>query len=320
MNFAGFQTFREQLLRERPDVSDCAETNLYRALARLAPPPTPEPAQQVHRCHLASEWCERFGFAPELARRALISCGVRDSLARLFAHYAQEQGTLWLPSDNYPVYGELARAAGLAPREFPTLAAPEWPHAAPADGMELLLITNPLKPLGRAVDAADVAAMEAWLAASPRRRVLLDSVYTFGTSFDTATLRLCATGQVLLLHSLTKGWLQPRLFGIALVPEGDAAALTPVFRESPPPQWNLARARECLGTYTTTPAAIAEALREASTRMPLAASSAAAGYFQPVLQNWQELLAARNILGIPASVFGSRRDDITILSSLSFAR
>ena len=40
-NFAAFQTFRENLLRERRDVRDFAETNLYRALARLVPPPMP---------------------------------------------------------------------------------------------------------------------------------------------------------------------------------------------------------------------------------------------------------------------------------------
>src|SRR5262245_51420051 len=146
MNFAEFQTFRAKLLSERQDVRDCGETNLYRSLARLAPPPTPAPASQVHRCHLPSEWCARFGFPAEASRRALISCGVRDSLARLFRHYHAVNARAWLPSDNYPVYGELARGAGLTPLDFPTLRAPEWPGGPPVDGSEILLVTNPLKP------------------------------------------------------------------------------------------------------------------------------------------------------------------------------
>ena len=327
MNFADFQQLREKLLRERGGVLDCAETNLYRALARLAPPPAPAPASTAHRCHLAGEWCERFGFPPETARRALVSCGVRYSLALLFRHCAGKNARLWLPSDNYPVYGELARAAGLAPRDFSTLPAPVWPDAAPADGLELLVVTNPLKPLGRWLAAGDVAALEAWLAASPHRRLLLDTVYTFSTRFDAATRRLVATGQTFLLHSLTKGWLHPRLFGIALVPERDAAALTPIFRAAPPPQENLARAREHLTRHTAMPAAVATALDEARQRMraawpagltvPLFAD--APGYFTVVAAHWSDLLETHNILGIPAAAFGSECEDITILSSLTFA-
>lgn len=387
MNFADFQIFREQLLRERPCVTDCAETNLCRALAHLAPPPTPAPSAKVHRCHLASEWCERFGFAPETSRRALISCGVRDSLARIFDCLAAEKAALWLPSDNYPVYGELTRAAELVPREFPTLPAPQWPSDAPVDGGEFLLVTNPLKPLGRALDAADVASLEAWLAASPQRRLMLDAVYTFGSEFDAATLRLLAGRRTILLHSLTKGWLHPRLFGIALVPPEDAGRFDEAVRAAPPAQENLARARECLGIRAETPQAVAAAMREGMTRMlaecclapsglwpgcgepgtaslrdlprallpsPLGAgcagdavgthsvsevaspvladaragsvegrtvpAEACASYFLSVAADWRELLAERDILALPASVFGSSCDDISILSSLTFCR
>ncbi len=328
MNFAGFQQVREKFLREHGDVRDCAETNLYRALARLAPPPASAPVAPVHRCHVASQWCERFDFSPETSRRSLISCGVRDSLALLFRHYAAENARLWLPADNYPVYGELARAAGLAPHEFPTLPVPVWPEAAPADGTELLVVTNPLKPLGRWLDARDSAALEAWLATSPRRRLLLDTVYAFSKHFDATTLRLVATGQCLLLHSLTKGWLHPRLFGIALVPECDAAALTPVFRASPPPQENLARARELLSRHAAMPAAVATILDEARQQMRAAMPrkiivpppADASGYFTPVAAHWSELLRTHNILGIPATAFGSACEDITILSSLAYAR
>ena len=107
MNFAEFQIHREAVLRERPNVRDCAATNLYAALARHIPPRKADPPVKVHRCHLASEWTALFGFAPEVSKRALISCGARDSLRLLFQHYAAEGAVVLLPADNYPVYGEL---------------------------------------------------------------------------------------------------------------------------------------------------------------------------------------------------------------------
>jgi aspartate/methionine/tyrosine aminotransferase len=328
MNFAAFQQFRENLLRERTDVIDCAETNLYRTLSRLIPsaPSVSSVPSTVHRCHLASEWVERFGFPPDTSRRALISRGVRDSLSRLFQHGAGAQVTLWIPKDNYPVYGELARAAGLSPREFPTLPETEWPDGPPAPGPEWLLVTNPLKPAGRFLAEEDVKSLGRWLSASPSRLLLLDAVYTFDTRFHSSTLALLESGQTILLHSLTKGWLHPRLFGIALIPEAAAAALTPAFRADPPPQENLARARNLMGTHAAMPALVARSLASAMSRLraslpfpvPLPHPDRAAGYFLTIPRSWHELLETQNILSLPVTFFGSSRDDLAILSSLTF--
>jgi len=326
MTFAEFQHIRQRVLRERHGVRDCAETNLYASLAHLIPPEKPAPELTVHRCHLAAEWVQRFGLPADTASRALISCGVRDSLALLFRAYAGNETRLWLPADTYPVYGELARAAGLAPLEFRTLPEPVWPDAPPATRLEILLVTNPLKPLGRWLTGEDVNTLDEWLAASSRRRLLLDVVYTMSTQFHPTTLQLLATGQTILLHSLTKGWLHPRLFGVALVPEADAATLTPLFRAHPPPQQNLARARELLGRHATLPESVASEIATSRTRLftalpagfPAMTATDPATYFMPVMGCWSALLDTFNVLGLPASVFGSPREDITILSSLSF--
>ncbi len=326
MNFAAFQKFRDDLLKEQQGILDCAETNLYRTLARLNPPPAAPSPGTVHRCHLASEWVARFGFPPETSRRALISCGVRDSLARLFRHFAGESAALWIPSDNYPVYGELARAAGLTFREFVTLPSPVWPDAPPVSGPELLLLTNPLKPCGRYLTQEEIGALKRWLAASASRRLLVDAVYTFDTVFHSSTLALLETGQTLLLHSLTKGCLHPRLFGVTLVPEADAAPLTPAFRPDPPPQENLARARALMGEHAAMPVAVARELEAGMLRLrekvlvplPAAHSGNAPGYFLTIDRNWRDLLESHRILGLPATVFGSSREDLTILSSLTF--
>lgn len=323
MNFADFQSARETILRENPTVRDCAATNVYAALADHIPPTTVDTAVKVHRCHLASEWTAFFGLSADASRRALISNGVRDSLRLLFAHYAADETVLRLPSDNYPVYGELARAAGLKIREFPTMPEPQWPNDPSTGATEILLVTNPLKPLGRWLTDADVEALSAWLRVDPRRRLLLDTVYTFEARFHPSTLHLLLTGQVIVLHSLTKGWLHPRLFGVAFVPESDAPPLTPVFRDAPPPQANLARARELMAQSPAMPEKIAQELNAARegllSNIPFPPLSAldAPGYFLPVAGEWQDILRDHKILGVPATAFGASRNDITVLTTLS---
>jgi histidinol-phosphate/aromatic aminotransferase/cobyric acid decarboxylase-like protein len=325
MTFTAFQDIRSGLLRVHSDLLDCAETNLYRSLAHLALPPTPAPDRKVHRCHLAAEWLSCFGIDVP-PNRALVSCGVRDSLARLFAHYAGLGAMLWLPEDNYPAYAELACNAGLRFNTFETLPEPMWPVSTDAAGFEVLLVTNPIKPRSRWLDAVDVGALKGWLLGSPNRRLLLDAVYVFDTHFDPLTLELVSTDQVILLHSLTKGWLHPRLFGIALVPEQDVEQIGPWFRANPPSQDALARARQMLGPHANLPAAISDSLAAARVAfhasLPLGLggflSADAPGYLLPVELPWQRLFDEYRIIGIPASVFGSSHENMSILSTLTF--
>lgn len=328
MKFPEFQALRSRLLAEHPSLRDFAETNPYRALARLAPEPPPPADGTVHRCHLASQWTELHGLPEETSRRAFVSCGVRDGLDTLFRHLSGKPCRLWLPSDNYPVYHELATAHGHRPRTFPTLPVERWPEdPPPADAEhEWLLITHPLKPRGRALSAKNIADLADWLAADRRRRILLDTVYQLGTRFDDLTLRLLETEQTIVLHSLTKGWLHPRCFGVVLMPERDAPDWMPVFRDKAPPQSHLAIARHLMSRHADLPEKVAKALGLAQERlfeairglpcapMPVDPPS----YFVPVMGRWDALLD-QGVLGLPASVFGSPCDDLTLLSSLTFA-
>jgi histidinol-phosphate/aromatic aminotransferase/cobyric acid decarboxylase-like protein len=325
MNFTTFQEQRQALLAARPELLDCAETNLYRALSHLIPATPPPVTGTVHRCHLASQWVATYDLPAEWSKRAFISNGVRDSLTRLFSHYAQQGTQLWIPEDNYPVYHELATAAGLSPKTFPTLPDIQWPTEAPSLQDEVLLITHPLKPRNRPLESDDADSILAWLQVNPRRRLLLDAVYTLEARFDKTTRRLLETEQTILLHSLTKGWLYPRLFGIALVPEADAEDLKPAFRDSPPSQSHLNTARNLMTAHPDTPRRVAQALEAAQRHLfsslpalpqePLPTHGV--GYFFPIQMPWQELLN-HHVLGLPATTFGSKREDFTILSSLSF--
>ena len=333
MNFEEFQVRRKQLLVQRPGLQDCAESNVYRALSCLVPDLAAAfamPTETVHRCHLAEQWTNHFAVPAADPARALVSCGVRHSLEMIFRLGASQGDRFWLPADNYPVYLALAAEAGAQVNLYPTLPEPIWPTAEghEVDGAdrrhEFLLITNPMKPRSRWLNEADLTAIEDWLSGGDRRRVLIDAVYDLGEKLHAGTLRLLAEGKTILLHSLTKGWLHPRLFGVALVPECDRERWLPVFRSAAPPQQNLAMARELLAEHFDLPQRVAVTLGATGDalfhNLPVSRdqrlATDAPGYLFPVKVAHGELLE-KGVLGMPASVFGSDRNDLTVLSSLS---
>lgn len=322
MNFAEFQTYRAARLAAAPGLVDLAETNLWRSLTDAIPLLSETPEARVHRCHLARDWLTAFGLSESLAARAFVSRGVRDSLARVFAVLARQGARLAIPEDVYPVYGQLADAAGLSYTTFATVPEPTFP-----DDVEWLLLPNPLKPLGRWLSPNEVASLCSWLAADSRRRLLLDAVYAFDTRWHRSTRALWDTKQTIVLHSLSKGWLRPKVFGVALTPEADADLLAPSFREDPPSQAQLHIARQLLNEHATLPEKVASILAERRGRMLASLpesiraeletrASGTAGYLVAVQASHEQLRERHGVLSIPLTVFGSQREDICVLSSL----
>ncbi|KMW45674.1 aminotransferase class I/II-fold pyridoxal phosphate-dependent enzyme [Ralstonia insidiosa] len=330
MNFAAFKLWREACIRTVPDVVDCAETNLYSALAPLQPRLDPSDTHpRVHRCDLARAWLQRYGFDTGRSRQALVCRGVRHALQLIFKRLSAEGARLWLPSDVYPVYQALAQSAGIAPQTFPTLPAPSFPMAGGTDGPEFLLIANPLKPLGRFLNDEECAALVAWVNAAPGRRLLIDCVYDLGAPFHSTTMQLLQTERAILLHSTTKGWLTPQTFGVALVGE-DCAGFESDFREDPPAAMQLQLAHHFLSVEADCPARVVDALqaraRRLAERLPEAIRDAgrvgstdcAPGcYLFPVPLSAEQLLHTHGLVAIPASAFGAEGWSGSILTSLS---
>ena len=330
MNFSEFQSWREQALKTDPELLDCGETNVYRALAAWQPRPDGLAGDRtIHRCDLARLWLDRYGYPRTLSRSALVCAGVRHALHLIFRQLATEDDVvLWLPRDVYPTYGELARVEGLAPRTYATLPSPALPTAHPNAGREYLLIANPWKPLGRHVSDDEYSHLLNWLEASPSRYVLVDSVYDFATPFHDITQRLYATGRVVLLHSVTKGWLWPKTFGIALMGEC-GPRFERVFRENPPATASLRLADSFLSKDAGVPMQIAGELDRRSDRwletLPAAVRAVLLGsgwetpgrYFFPADMPTTLLMERHRILSIPASVFGATDWNGSLLTSLS---
>lgn len=329
MNFSAFQLWREQCLRTNPGALDCAETNLYRTLASLQPKPnTSNSNHTIHRCDVARQWLARYGFPESQSRLALVCQGIRHALNLIFKELARTNASLWIPADVYPVYLELALAAGIKPGTFPTLPRPQFPQLENPGHPEYLLLANPLKPLGRFLSDQECDLLADWLEGSPHRYLLIDSVYDFSAPFHDTTRKLLLTGKAVLLHSVTKGWLWPRTFGIALLPK-PYPQLESDFRNDPPPQKQLSLAEKFFSDEANLPKKVVTALdsckNDLMRKLPAAVSKSLLNncsvqtpgcYFFPTDIQADELLQRHEVIGIPASVFGAEWDG-SILSSLS---
>ncbi|MDT0566261.1 aspartate aminotransferase [Streptomyces sp. DSM 3412] len=330
MRFEEFQEFRQRQLSAAPTLLDAAETNVYRALAPTRPEP-PTEIGTVHRCDLARAWLRRFELPEEWSGRAMVSRGVRHGLGVVFEWLRAVQARVWLPGDVYPVYFELARAAGLAPASYPTLPAPVLPRS-PIDHHrpEYLLLANPSKPLGRYLSDDECAAVIAWLRASPCRRVLIDSVYDLGAPFAPGTRRLLDTGRAVLLHSVTKGWLWPRTFGVVLLGPTQTE-LAEAFRADPPTPAQLGFAdrlltehsdvpRHVVGELTARAERLFERLPDDVLKAISTASRACPGnYFFPAEVPAETLQREYGVLAMPVSVFGVSTWPGSVLTSLADA-
>lgn len=286
---------------------DCM--NPPKALSALAPAlPAELPVRDAQELERAWRECfhlPRTGPGPEA--RMLLGRGVRDLLRALFHAFAREGRVLHAPSDVYPVYHSLAASAGLAVHAFPTVPAPRLPEQAPGAAPEVLLLPDPLVPLGRWLSEEEGRKLEAWLAADSRRLVVIDAVYTFASRFSAVAERLLQTGQALLVHSLAKGHLTPELAGFALVPGAVARAVEaaePLQLESTA----LRQASFLLERHPELPQRVQARfeeqwghVRERLGTLPFDVPRT--GYFTTSSKSFEELLE-QGWLAVPGSVFG----------------
>ena len=317
MNFQEFSAFKEEIAAER-DLARFDCMNPFKAMQFLKTEFTPHAARSSD--DVLDIWADTMGMQNERGI-ALASGGVRQSLTALFNIYSAQNTEVWLPEDVYPFYWDTALSAGLTPRSFPTLPSPDFLALNQAADQSVMLITNPISPLGRHLNAQETAEIKTWLSGAKDRRVILDTVYTYTRGFDAHSLDLYSTGQCIIAHSLSKAWLERGVFGVLLAPEQDRAACKA--RLNAPDAAACASAHSALAQQVT----LADKQQAAFTREWARLTPAIkridpnftapnTGYFTAINADYRDALDQHNSLIIPASVFGSRRKDVSIVSCL----
>ncbi len=329
MDYACFNANLLALKAAYPLAEDCTRTRFQagaplllreQTLAQLALP------ARGHRCHIAQAWAKRLAPLGVETQQLLVSQGVRQSLDWLMGEWARHGLRLALPADVYPVYAQLAATNYLLCTEYPlhpSLQASGWA------GADVLLLTNPVKPRGTALAPAEIEQIRQWLAQDTRRRVVVDAVYDLLPALQPGTQALWATGQAVVLHSLSKAWLSPLLAGVAVVPQADVAQLTPVFRAQAGDGAALAQAEAWLQQRPDFPQAVGQAFVQArgalASRLhavglqPLSApGDGVPGYLLPVACSVQQGAQA-GFIGLPATAFGAAwpgHAAVTVFSAL----
>lgn len=325
MTFDEFNATLPALRVANPGALDMTETRAYRALAPLAE--TALGGLHVedtgYRCHVAQAWHERLGLAEPL-EQVLVSKGVRHALGVLFRLWAAEGRKVAMPADVFPTYLQLARDAGLTFTLYPT-----QPSAARADftDCDVVLAANPVSPRATSLSPVEALHLEAWAVSHPDRLLVVDAVYDLSRALAPATRRLFATGQAVVLYSLSKAWLAPLRAGAVLVPRALVGQLTEAFRAEAVDRTMLAQAHALLTRRESFPLQVREhwaalqAQREPLLRsrgMSLSPSAGAGcpSYLFCIQGHWQDVLRA-GVLGRPLSVWGSTRQDVTVISTLA---
>lgn len=312
MKLDEFLATRARLRTERPELLDLSELNLYRSLARRFGPIAPSThVEAPYRCHLAERYLAHLGFSQDLKPRTLVSHGVRRSVGALFRLLATRGTTVGIPSDVYPVYGQLAADAGAKVFTWPAQGAlPEL------ETLGAVLVCEPLKPWGTRLTEADAATLASWARRDDSRMLIIDSAYA--TPPTPLASKLMHEEAAVLLVSLSKGWLIPDHAGLCIVPSRFQAAAREVFAALPKDEPKLRTGYAALTEHAERASQVTAHLETLAAQLDALTTQLRAtkctGYFALSDCSFTHLLE-RGVLSVPASVFGAQTEK-SILSSL----
>ena len=318
MNYQRYCDWKEEVLKKRsPRRLDCM--NPVKALEFIAAP-VEQVKHPVSPAELLQWWKTTFALGVELGQFAM-GRGVRQILQLVLECLYNEGRTLWLPQDVYPVYSELA--GRLCTRPYETLVDFNLDFLDDSSDTDVLLITDPLTPLGRYLRIHELEQCDEWLRKSPNRLLIIDAVYCFGPDRLSRLNDILQTDQAVVLHSLSKAWLAPHLLGVAACPRRLTKEIDGQGNGYPMDSLDIQQAHSIVTADPGRPLLLQKLffqqwlilepeIRKASDdwRPPQT------GYFSLVPVNNNSLLQEHDILAVPASVFGSKRENLSVISCL----
>ena len=319
MSYEAFRGFRDAMVLERHPIRlDCM--NAVRSLESEAPPleiitPVSNPVLEV----VLDLWRQRWGNAHSF-KKIRTGTSIRSFLESLFDRMSSSHYWLCIPNDVYPVYWELAHKYAIKATGFPTVPEFQLSNLTMAPRRACLLLPHPLSPAGRYLTPDECEKLETWLNQSEDRWLILDAVYEFNFKANSLTYRLLKTGKVVLLHSLSKGWLAPRTFAVATYPpkwppqfESESTELSPEqLKTTHTLMSRFADKPQHLQTlFQTRWQNLTPRLKQWDQNWAPPKS----GYFSFLNISAQALLKRHNVLAIPSSVFGSD-SNVSIITCL----
>lgn len=311
MNFQEYRATKETYLKSDPLRLDCMNTQ--KALSHLAPPASAA-GEETSLQNALSVWQDVTGFNLDHLH-AFPGKGVRDLLTQLVKQLKQQQASFIFPQDVYPVYHQILE--GYPCRTYRTL--PEWEFdylRESSEQRQVLLLTQPAVPVGRYLNPYETTALINWLTADETRTLIIDAAYAYEPNHSIYS-QLIQTRQCICLFSLSKPWLMPEQWGLAVGPQELLGThLQP--RADFTCNWV-----ETIRLHAALPTQLRSAFSEEWKRLAPAIHNFAphwrppqAGYYSTVNIPFTQLLEEQNVLGVPASVFGSDREDVTVISCL----
>ena len=323
MDFSAYKAWQAEVLAEversgQPvERFDCLNPFLAMDFTRKWTSAPPQDAQAA-----LNAWI-KLHHAHRLPVRWTATQGVRSALGGLMAA-AQDRGMeLWLPSDVYPFYAEEAeRRAPRAPlHRFATFPTPDFSPLRQAGPRALLVITNPLSPVGRFLSPLEMHHLAQWADEGPDRWVVLDGVYLYSNRLPRCFFPNLGSGRMLALFSLSKSWLLRGVFGTMAGPQGQGDWWHEAV--APPTQDASGNAHAALTEDPYMPLRQRQVFRAEWSRRgwkldryARPAPGPGRGYFQPVRINVQQAYERDRILVVPASVFGCPDPDWSVATCL----
>jgi hypothetical protein len=312
MNFEAYKNVARGILASEQGARllrlDCM--NPVKALSAMrARLPTSLPRASV--ADLEAAWRTRWGLT-DAEGSVRLSTGVRPLLAQLFGSFAESGRRVLAPEDVYPVYLQLAKEAGVALSTFPTVPHPALPPIGVDRRGEVLLVPEPLVPLGRGLNDLEVTHIQSWLEQDHERLLILDCVYTFSEGFTKAAEAFLAGGRTVLLHSLAKGFLAPDVAGFAI---GPAAVIDKCVHQIGDEARTMAVHLLREASDLPQQLALEFSRRWSILNRTLDLPAPDIGYFAVVPTAFDTLLA-RGQLAVPGSVFGSVAGDWSAVTCL----
>lgn len=319
MNYEQFLVYKEELIAKNPSLLNLAENNLYRYFpSQLKYAGQGHIDGVVYRCHLVENWLSHYHLPEEFKKYIGVSDGVRHSLTVLMNYFKKK--SFIIPSDVYPFYQHTLQKLNIHYQEYQTLDGKELFSSLSQNDSDILLITDPLKPLGREITPAEYQHIHTWLLKNPSRLLIVDSVYMLSDRLNPYLLELYQkTNQVILLHSLSKAWSLPSHFGVTILPQNSIGkTIREEFKQLVKNQDKLNLAYVALNHQPDIPQQLKELFHlkkieiEHQLHLKLPSSEHNPSYLFYVEKEFEDFLK-ENVLVMPASIFGSDRGSVISL-------